>query len=116
MELCDKFRFGKYKDQALEDVLGSDRGRSWLAWWVDQPAQNPKFADVDRITKGKVRRHLTGESKRDPVPEQSREVHTMIDVYQKLCNLDNKIDIILAAIKPPTNEKAEETKEEGWEE
>jgi len=116
MELSDVFKFGKYKDQTLESVLGTERGRSWCAWWVSQPAQNPKFEEMDKATKSKVRRHLTGESKRDPISAPSKEVHTIVDIYTEMCNMNKKLDVLLAVIKPPTTGTTSGEKEEDWEE
>lgn len=58
MLLSEKFKFGKYKGQTLQQVLDCEAGVDWLWWYVEQPCTNSKFASYDQTRKDAIRRKL----------------------------------------------------------
>ena len=59
MLLNDTFKFGKFKNQTLEQVLSHEQGRDWLWWYVEQ-ADNPdnKWYKSNVANKKSIRRKL----------------------------------------------------------
>jgi hypothetical protein len=84
VELDDRFKFGMFKDVALKDVLKDDRGKKWVAWYIDQPPSNPKFAMQDAAQKNKLRKTLENYSNPAPVEKkkQSSDSHLIVDIIE----------------------------------
>jgi hypothetical protein len=113
MKLTDTFKFGKYNGQTVEEVLETERGRSWIRWYCDQPCNNPKYAEADKKQKQSLLALIGGGTTKEiKGREQSREQAHLVDIYEKLVNIDNKMDIILSVLQPPIT--AKEPQEGTW--